>query len=236
MLLEDNNLSYAVSEGYGTDGQGNSGSASLNYLGSAAQLSGGYNYNQDTQQLNYGWQGAIVAHPFGVTFSQPLVSDVSAIAIVRAPGAAGVKLQNNTGVYTDWRGYAVVNYLSPYKRTRVALDTTSLDENIDIDDNVLSVVPTSGAVVMASFTTRAGNRLLLTLTYNGQPVPFGAEAFAVGDERNRVIVGEKGQVYLSGLPEQGRIRVIWRGGQCDAPFAFSGAEKAAVSQASSVCR
>lgn len=236
MLLEDNNLSYAVSEGYGTDGQGNSGSASLNYLGSAAQLSGGYNYNQDTHQINYGWQGAIVAHPFGVTFSQPLVSDVSAIAIVRAPGAAGVKLQNNTGVYTDWRGYAVVNYLSPYKRTRVALDTTSLDENIDIDDNVLSVVPTSGAVVMASFTTRAGNRLLLTLTYNGRPVPFGAEAFAVGDERNRVIVGEKGQVYLSGLPEQGRIRVIWRGGQCDAPFAFSGAEKAAVSQASSVCR
>jgi len=236
MLLEDNNLSYAVSEGYGTHGQGNSGSASLNYLGSAAQLSGGYNYNQDTHQVNYGWQGAIVGHPFGVTFAQPLASDLSAIAIVRAPGAAGVKLQNNTGVYTDWRGYAVVNYLSPYKRTRVALDTTSLDENVDIDDNILSVVPTAGAVVMASFTTRAGSRLLLNLTYNGQPVPFGAEAFVAGDERNRAIVGDQGQVYLSGLSDQGALRVTWQGGQCEAPFILSGAQKAAVSQASSVCR
>jgi outer membrane usher protein len=147
-----------------------------------------------------------------------------------------VKLQNNTGVYTDWRGYAVVNYLSPYKRTRVALDTTSLDENVDIDDNILSVVPTAGAVVMASFTTRAGSRLLLNLTYNGQPVPFGAEAFVVGDERNRAIVGDQGQVYLSGLSDQGAVRVTWQGGQCEAPFTLSGAQKAAVSQASSVCR
>ncbi|AEX53571.1 FimD family fimbriae anchoring protein [Rahnella aquatilis CIP 78.65 = ATCC 33071] len=235
-LLEDNNLSYAVSEGYGSDGQGNSGSASLNYLGSAAQLSGGYNYNQTSHQLNYGWQGAVVGHPHGVTFSQPLMSDVSAIAIVRAPGAAGVKLQNNTGVYTDWRGYAVVNYLSPYKRTRVALDTTSLDENIDIDDNVLSVVPTSGAVVMASFTTRAGSRLLLTLTYNGQPVPFGAEAFVAGDERNRAIVGDNGQVYLSGLAQQGNIQVIWRGGQCQAPFTLQNTQKVTVFQSASVCQ
>ncbi|RYF52649.1 MAG: hypothetical protein EOO39_41950, partial [Cytophagaceae bacterium] len=45
-----------------------------------------------------------------------------------------------------------------------------------------------------------------------------------------------GQLYLSGLPEEGAVRVTWQGGQCEAPFTLSGTQKAAVSQATSVCR
>lgn len=235
-LLEDNNLSYSVSEGYGNRGQGNSGSVNFNYLASAAQVSGGYNYNQQNHQINYGLQGAIVAHPYGVTFAQPLAGDMASIAIVRAPGAAGVKVQNNKGVYTDWRGYAVVRYVSPYKRTRVSLDTTSFDENTDVDNNVLSVVPTAGAVVIASFKTRSGGRLLLTLTHAGKPVPFGAQAVVVNDKTNSGIVGDNGQVYLSGLSDEVDIRVNWQTGQCVAHFKLPKSPTSQVLQAQARCQ
>jgi len=38
---------------------------------------------------------------------------------------------------TDWRGYAVVPYATTYRRNRMALDTTTLPENVDLDDTVV---------------------------------------------------------------------------------------------------
>ncbi|PCQ96192.1 hypothetical protein CQA61_29970, partial [Klebsiella pneumoniae] len=32
----------------------------------------------------------------------------------KAPGAGGVKVENQTGVRTDWRGYAVLPYATEY--------------------------------------------------------------------------------------------------------------------------
>ncbi|MCP5928555.1 fimbria/pilus outer membrane usher protein, partial [Klebsiella pneumoniae] len=77
-----------------------------------------------------------------VTLSQPLNDTV---VLVKAPGADGVKVENQTGVTTDWRGYAVVPYATEYRENRVALDTNTLADNVDLDDAVVSVVPTHGA-------------------------------------------------------------------------------------------
>lgn len=225
--LEDNNLNYSVQESNGNQGQGNSGNTSLRYKGSHGEINAGYNYTKDNQQINYGAQGGIVVHPYGVTLSQSLGDT---IALVRAPGAAGIKLENNTAIYTDAYGYAVVPYVSTYRHSRIGLDTRSMGNNVDIETTVQRVTPTRGAVVLANFTTRIGKRAVITLRYQGKPVPFGATAALLQDDEtapNSGLVGDSGQVYLSGVPEQGMLLVQWgktADKQCKANFTLPAAK------------
>lgn len=206
--LADNNLSYSLQQSYTNHGVGGSGNINADYKGGQGEIIGGYNYDDDTQQVNYGLKGGIVVHPHGVTLSQPLGDS---LAIVKAPGADDAKVQNNTGVYTDWRGYAVVPYVNAYRKNRIALDTNTLGDGVDIDTAVQTVTPTQGAVVMADFNTRVGRRVLMTLLYRGLPVPFGAQAKM--KEGGSGIVGDDGQVYLTGVPDEGDITVNWNGKQ-----------------------
>jgi outer membrane usher protein len=59
-------------------------------------------------------------------------------------------------------------------------------------------------VVRASFNTRVGNRVLMTLTQNGKPLPFGATV-TTEDKDSEFIVGNDGQTYLSGMPQRGTL-------------------------------
>ena len=201
----DNNLNYSVQQGYGDQG-GASGSANLRYQGGYGNGSAGYSYNRNCQQVTVGLSGGLVGHANGVTFSQPL-GDTN--VLIKAPGATGVKIENATGVRTDWRGYAVMPYATTYHTNRIALDTTSLKDNADLDEPVMNVVPTRGALVRAEFITRVGVRALVTLVQtNGQPVPFGSTVERQ-DGKGGSIVGENGQVYLAGLPLTGDLSVSW---------------------------
>lgn len=217
--LEGSNLNYSISQGYTSQGQGSSGYATADYKGNWGEVTGGYNYTSDTRQFNYGLAGGIVVHPYGVSLSQPLADT---IALVKAPGAAGTRVENHSGVKTDWRGYAVVPYVSAYKRNRVALDTQTLAEDVDVDMKTQTVVPTQGAVVVADFKTRVGSRVLMTLLFAGKPLPFGALVTLNGDSKSGTgIVGDNGQVYLSGVPEKGTLMAKWGNGNdhtCNANF------------------
>ncbi|WP_350616623.1 fimbria/pilus outer membrane usher protein [Pseudomonas sp. HY7a-MNA-CIBAN-0227] len=207
--MADNNLNYSVQQTHGT-GAGNSGSMSADYRGTSGLLNGSYNYSEGLRQINYGVQGGVVVHPYGVTFSQPLGDT---LALVRAPGASDVKVENNTGVYTDSNGYAVVPYVSTYRKTSIALDTQTLQEDVDVKTTSQTVIPTQGAVVLANFVTRVGSRVLFSLTYKGRAIPFGAEVDLVKNnvevESNSSIVGGNGEVYLSGMPQSGHLAVRW---------------------------
>lgn len=210
-LLEGNNLNYSVQEGYANRGNGNNGSASLNYQGTYANSNIGYNYsgNGGYQQVNYGLNGGLVVHENGVTLSQPL-GDTN--VLIAAPGADGVSVENGTGVRTDWRGYAVLPYSTTYHTNRIALDTNTLGNSVDIDDAVVDVVPTQGALVRATFKAKVGVRALLNLIKDGKPVPFGATV-SRDDADNVGMVGDEGQVYLAGLPLKGTIKAVWGSSQ-----------------------
>ncbi|WP_416236074.1 fimbria/pilus outer membrane usher protein [Serratia rubidaea] len=238
--LADNNLNYGIQQSYGNHGEGASGNLHANYKGTYGEMQAGYNYTKDSHQVNYGLQGGIVAHPYGVSFSQ---QQGETLALVRAPGAVNAKVQNNTGVRTDWRGYAVVPYVSTYRKNRIALDTETLADNVDIDTTTQTVIPTNGAVVLADFKTRVGSRVLMTLSYQGKPVPFGAIAALQQDEgemENSGIVGPDGQLYLSGVPESGLLTVKWGNAvhqQCQATFSLQQAStSSSVKAVAAVCQ
>lgn len=238
-LLEDNNLSYSVQTGYAGGGEGNNSStgyAALNYRGGYGNANVGYSRSDGLRQVYYGASGGMLAHADGVTFSQPLNSTV---VLVKAPGADNVKVENQTGVRTDWRGYAVLPYASEYRENRIALDTNTLADNVDLQDAVANVVPTHGAIVRAEFKPQVGVKMLMTLTHNGKPVPFGAvvtaEALPVSS-----IVADGGQVYLSGMPLAGKVLAKWGDGpdaSCVADYRLGEeSQKQMLSSLSATCR
>ncbi len=238
-LLEDNNLSYSVQTGYASGGVGDSsgtGYAALNYRGGYGNANVGYSRSDGFKQLYYGVSGGVLAHANGVTLSQPLNDTV---VLVKAPGAGDVKVENQTGVRTDWRGYAVLPYATEYRENRVALDTNTLADNVDLDDAVVSVVPTHGAIVRADFKAHVGVKLLMTLTHNGKPVPFGAMVTS-GSNQSGSIVADNGQVYLSGMPLAGSVQVKWGEGadaSCVASYRLpEESQRQALSQLSAECR
>ena len=238
-LLEDNNLSYSIQTGYAGGGEGNSGGtgyAALNYRGGYGNANVGYSRSDGIKQLYYGLSGGVLAHADGVTLSQPMNDTV---VLIKAPGADNVKVENQTGVQTDWRGYAVLPYATEYRENRVALDTNSLADNVDLDDAVASVVPTHGAIVRAEFKAHVGLKLLMSLIYNGKPVPFGALVTPAGSQGSS-IVADNGQVYLSGMPLAGKVLAKWGEGpnaSCEADYSLPPESKnQALSQLSAVCR
>lgn len=169
-LLKEHNLSYSVMQGHST-ASNSSGNASANLQGSYGTAGIGYSYSNDSHDYNVSASGGMVFHQNGITLSQSL-GDTN--ILVKAPGAAGVSLENQTGVATDYRGYTVIPYAEMYRSNRVALNTDTMNNQTDITDNVANVVPTRGALVRASFVTHIGIKALITLTHHGKPVPFGA--------------------------------------------------------------
>jgi len=201
-VFEENNLDWSISQGY-TRSNASNGNLSTYYRGSAGNGRLGYSYSENWHQFSYGISGGAVLHSNGLTLGQP-VGETS--VLVAVPGLADISVESETGIRTDGRGYAIKPYAQPYRENRVALMTTELDEQTEIDDAVSQVIPTRGAMVRASFKGYTGSRVLMTLTSNGKPLPFGATATA-GERLG--IVGDDGQLYLSGIPKEGTVQVEW---------------------------
>lgn len=215
----DDRLSYSLLQGWSNDRLSPSATLNAGYQGSKGQANVGYSYNNQNRALNLGGNGAIVVHPGGITLSPMLGNSV---AIVSAPSATGTQVMNGN-TQTDNSGHAVVPYLSSYQLNNISLNPSTLPDDVDITQSTIKVYPTKGAVVTANFTTRVGYQALLTLLQRAKgPVPFGAVATVNSidnKEYNTGIVGDDGQVYLSGLPEQGTLLVKWGTGarqQCKA--------------------
>lgn len=216
-MLAGNNLNWSVSQGYGRR-DGNSGDASLGIRGTYGNASVGYGYSSHYRQIRYDVSGSAIVHRNGLTLGQPLGTTNILIA---APGASGIPLENGTGVRTDWRGYTVLPYANMYRENRIVLDMDHVGNDTDIENAIDRVVPTRGALVRANFIAHLGLRALIELTRDGKPLPFGA---VVTTERGSSgLVGEQGEVYLSGLKDAGEFRVQWGDGvdqKCTAHYAL----------------
>lgn len=221
--LPGNNVNYNVSQGWGNQGQVSNTNLNVGYQGSKGTVSTGYSYSSNMRSLNVNASGGAVLHSGGLTLSNTLGDSV---ALISAPEATGVSVLNGNTT-TDWQGYAVAPYLTAYSKNSIGLDPSTLPENVELTASNINVYPTRGAVVKAQFGTRVGYQVLMTLDYQSTKIPFGAIA-ALQDAKDGQdvygIVGDNGQVYMTGLPETGVLRVKWGNGaahQCLAKFDLS---------------
>lgn len=207
-LLEQQNLNYMVSQNYSyekSEKEKESGNTvSLYYRGSYGSVNAGYTTNhRKNKRINYGLEGSIIAHPYGVTLAQN-ISESGASALIRAPGAANAKVLNNTSISTDWRGYTVVPYISQYRENALSLDTNTFSTDVDIDNPTTKVIPTKGALVLADYSIRVGHRVFLTLQHKSKKLPFGT---IITSENNiNGMVNERGEVFLNGVGDTAKLK------------------------------
>lgn len=188
----------------------------LDWYGTYGQVGANYSYSTHQRQMGANLSGGMLIHEKGLTISQPLGETV---ALIAAPGASGISVRQGSGVETDYRGYTTSSWLSPYQKNTVSLDPLNLPEDAEIIQTDINVVPTQGAVVLAQFGTRIGGRALMTLKdTSGHIIPFGALVKVIDQGGSAGIVGEKGQVYLSGLPQKGVLSVTLSSGECQVSY------------------
>lgn len=218
--LEQNNLLWQLSQGHTRRG-GESVSGRLTYRGTYGEVSGGYSHGRDYRQVSYDASGGILLHSGGITAGQSLGSTN---VLVSVPDGAGIPLESSNGARTDARGYAIQPWASEYRENRVALNVELMDTRTAVDTPVTHVIPSKGAVVRAEFIAKTGLQVLMTLTKDGKPLPFGTTVMA-GNSSS--IVGDGGQVYLSGLTHNGTLTAKWgnsTGQSCRAHWHISDAE------------
>ncbi len=198
------NLFYSVNQRYSAQQQ-YGGDAALQYEGQWGDYNLGYSYAKDSSNLSYGMSGGAVLHEDGLTLSQPLGNTN---ILVKAPGASNVAVLNHKGIKTDSRGYAVIPYATPYRVNQVALDVTTVGNDVELDNAIVNKTPTDGALVRATLTTHQGAKAMFIVRHRNDVLPFGT-LVSLSDDNTSGIVGDGGSLYLSGLSPQGTLRAVW---------------------------
>lgn len=235
--LGNDALSWQLSATNG-DPQTTTQDVSLDYKGSYGEYTSQYSHSSQQQSLSYQIKGSLIGSSYGLTAGQYFNAN-NAVALIKAEHAPGLKVENQTGVTTDFRGYTIVPYLQPYREDSITISKEEeTDTDIELGNTSLSRVPTEGAIVLAEFTPHIGQKLLLTLTTpSGTSVPFGATVTA-GEGSNEGIVDENGAVYLVGAPPEGTITAKWgdAGRECHAPYQIQKKSRKHFYALSLVCR
>ena len=207
-LGADRNLSYGVNVNHvsGNDQGSTSGSANALYHGRVADISASAGTGKGYSQGSLGVRGALVAHPGGITLSQP-VSET--FGIVEAKNAQGARVLNSSGLRVDGRGYAIVPYLTPYSVNSVDIDPKGLSTDVELKSTSQQIAPRAGAIVMLKYETEMGRSAVIhTTRSNGKPLPFGADVIDVHGKRVG-IVGQASKIFARGLEDRGELSVRW---------------------------
>jgi outer membrane usher protein len=130
------------------------------------------------------------------------------MALVHVPNTPDVGVLNAPASLTDAKGYVLVPFLTPYRKNRLALDSSQVDTQVDIEHGVGNAVPRRGAVVKTVFQASRSDKIVAALKLaNGATPPFGSKIIA--EEQTVGVVGPGGQVLLSIKPHARSFTARW---------------------------
>lgn len=155
-----------------------------------------YSHSNAAQSYSGRLTGGAVVHKDGVTFSPYEVQDT--FGIVHVPKVSGVKLATPNGpVWTDFSGKAVVSQLTPYRDSRIEVDTKTLPRRVDLKNGFQNLGAGRGSVNFMTFDSISAQRYLVSaVDAAGQPLPKGS---LVLDESAKYVttVLDKGALFLA---------------------------------------
>lgn len=210
-----NKFSYGLYQNYDSQNNNYGGSVNGTYSADNATISAGYSYSDSNRTMNASMSGGVIAHSDGISLS-PNIGDT--IAIITADGSKGAEL--TTGAKFDRFGNAVIPQLSSNVANQISVNVNTLPDDITFKDTSMMVYPTEGAIIKRNFKTKIGYQAIINISAAGKMPPFGAIATLVSEDKdddiNTGIVGSSNQLYMSGLPNSGKLNIKWgsQGDQC----------------------
>ncbi len=143
-------------------------------------------------------------------------------AVVRVPGYPNVHIlaDNNPAGQTNAAGNALIPRLRAYDRNVLAIQQEDLPMDAEIGALEREVAPYFRSGVEVKFPVRRSRGATLTIVLDdGRALPLGATVEIIGQDRLN-ITGYEGEVYVTGLEPQNRLRASWNGQSCEFDAAF----------------
>ncbi|EFO3948436.1 fimbrial biogenesis outer membrane usher protein [Escherichia coli] len=217
--IPDTRLGYRVGGSWGNAQISSGHNASLTWNSDAIRSAVGYTRNGSGKTFDYSLSGGAVAYPGGIAYGQDSVTERGAI-ILDTGGISGIK--HNRGGKTLWPGTALISSPQLYTNNRVELKYDDLPDNIVLGNTSASSIPVKGAVTVLDFTVYRGAQVVFTIKrHDGSYPSFGTIVSLEGHNdkiENTGIIGENGRVYMPGIPEKGKLKMMSSQGVCYADF------------------
>nr|WP_312485281.1 fimbria/pilus outer membrane usher protein [Achromobacter ruhlandii] len=163
------------------------------------------------RSVGLNWYGSLTATAEGAAFGPPAAGNEPRM-MIDTDGIAGVPIENGNGV-TNRFGIAVVNGISSYRESNLAVDVNALPEGVDVADAMINQVLTEGAIGYTRVSASHGEQVLgrVELAGGGHP-PLGALVLSARSGKTAGMVADDGLVYLNVEPDDREaLTVTWAG-------------------------
>ncbi|HCJ8438264.1 TPA: fimbrial biogenesis outer membrane usher protein [Escherichia coli] len=221
-LIPDSSLSYQIGSSWGNNKNSSAQSMSLTWSGQHASAALGYTHSSIHRNTNYSLSGSAIIWSDGVALGRESVTTNGAI-IIKTGKESGIK--HNRGGETSLFGTALIASPDPYTENRIELLHEGLPDNIVIGKSSATSIPSKGAVTVLNYPVYSGAQVIFTVKDSyGKIIPFGSLVSLEGtgkDILNTGIVGENGQVYMAGVPQNGSLKISTAKEVCHASFDLS---------------
>ena len=122
---------------------------------------------------------------------------------------------------TNAEGYVILPGLRAYEENQIRIEQADLPLDVAVESLSMSAVPAFRSGMLLSFPIeRSRGALLTVLLENGEPLPSLAVVAIVG-QSDSFPSGMRGEVYISRLADQNRLRATWDGRACEFDVAYT---------------
>lgn len=208
----DGGTGWALDGSY--DGDRLQAAGQVDHLGSDGQVTGGARIIGGRTSAYAGYSGAIVAMG-GDVFISRKIND--GFAVVDTAGIADVPvlLHNRAIGQTNGSGHLLVTGLNSYQDNKVAIDPSQLPASLTVGALDQNAVPSLRSGVTVAFAIAPTSSILVSLVdAQGKEIAMGAKAIMAGDERQALMVGFGGQLYIDQAIAGATVQVLGPAGGC----------------------
>ena len=154
-------------------------------------------------------------------FASRRIDSSFAIAHVGDQPDVRVYRENQLVGRTNADGYVILPGLRAYEDNQIRIEQADLPLDVAIESMNLKAVPAFRSGMLLDFPIeRSRGALLTVLLENGEPLPSLAIVTVEGQTES-FPTGLRGEVYISHLADQNRLRATWPGGTCEFDAAYT---------------
>ena len=208
---EQNNLNFGVgvSQSKYNDSNTTTYNANVGYLLPQTNLGATIYSNGSDTQYSVSAQGAIVAHPYGITATNSVADTYS---IIHVDNGAGATLENAWGIKLDRWGNAIYPNLSAYNLNSIAINLDQLPPEVTLESNQTELIPRLYSSTLATFKANVQSNILLRVrnTIDNTQFPMGSRI----ETSSGKLIGIMGQSNQSLLTQDIRqlkepLKIVW---------------------------